>query len=84
MIFIDGEKVIKYHIHGELQGDLEIEGLTTLKDTYNRLKEIKAFDKSHYIDDIYWIECETDTTMWGNYTIRTYKGKYKLVPMKVR
>ena len=82
MITINGEKVIKYHIIGELQGDLCVENLTTLKDVYNKLKEIKTFDKSHYIEDVYWIECETETTMWGNYTIRKYKNKYILIPLK--
>ena len=60
-------------------GDLCFEGLTTLKDTYNKLKETKEFDKTHYIDDIYWIECETDTTIWGDYTIRKYRNRYTLV-----
>jgi hypothetical protein len=82
MVTINGEKVIRYHIHGEYQGDLCFDNLTTLKDTYNKLKETKEFDRSHYIEDNYWIECETDTTMYGDYTIRKYKNRYTLVNLQ--
>ena len=79
MVKINGEQVIRFHIVGEEQGPLNIDNLTTLKDTYNLLKETKAFDKSHYIEDTYHIECETDTSMYGDFIIRKYKNRYTLV-----
>jgi hypothetical protein len=84
MIIIDGEKVTKFYINGELQGNyLNNEDLTTLKDTYNLLKEMKEFDKKHYIDDDYFITCVTEQNhIYGDYTIRKYKNKYNLVYRK--
>lgn len=74
---INGERIISFDVVGENQGHLNT--FKTLKECYEYIKQLKKDDRRfHYSDETYYIDCNTEKSVYCGYTLRKYKNKFYL------
>lgn len=80
---INGEPVVSINIYGLEQDYAVVTDVKTFEDAYNQIKELKRQDKELMGEvDKYVLQLETKSTVYGFYTIRKYKNRYCIKPMR--
>ena len=80
---IKGEPVVSINIYGLEQDYAVVTDVKSFEDAYNQIKDLKRQDKEMMGEvDKYVLQLETDSAVYGFYTIRKYKNRYSIKPMR--